>query len=103
MGQENHRIEMHFQQMMEKAEELLTLANELSHVADRDIISINEHVRSGWTGNSADVYQKKIEKLYNQVLAQAAGLRATAGILQGSAKVLYNIERKGMEIFGKKG
>ena len=91
-----------FQDTFQKVREIEALSVKVKNIAIQRTDAISENVSSVWTGDAANRYQKKINKLSTKIKKRANALETNAAGLKSSATRLKRAEEYAQSLFSKK-
>ena len=88
-------IDIDYNDVIRKAKRLEELADELESLAASQMQSVVDKVpRAGsWTGTAAEMYQRKVRTVKDQIKAHAQSLRGKAKSLRGTAENYQRLEQ----------
>nr|WP_300167678.1 WXG100 family type VII secretion target [uncultured Flavonifractor sp.] len=92
------QIEFDFEQARKQANRLDDIADQLEHLAKKQIERYNQELPSYWRGKSASLFQKKQDEMKKNVLQSARELRQQAECIRRIARLLYEAEMAALEI-----
>lgn len=92
------QIEINFKNIMEKADKLEGLSEEISKAAKHDLNEVLNNIGANWTGENASAYLSKGGLLKNNLERTALELLSVASSLRSAAKKMYQAEMNAIEI-----
>lgn len=93
-------IEVDYQNMLEKADQLENLAKDLQKISNQDLQKVQSGVNQCWHGSAAELYKKKLGIYSQQVASHALAFLVLARALRGAAKKYQDLEHIANSIFG---
>lgn len=90
-------IQIEFHQVINQARELEDCANELQHI-QRQIDTLVNDLRSGWAGESAELYFEKCGLLANKLGNSQRNLDQTASVIRRSARIYRDAELEAIRL-----
>lgn len=90
-------IQIEYRQVINQAEKLEGCANEI-HDLQRQIETLMNDLRSGWSGDSAELYLQKCNELSRKLGQSEKNLDQTAGVIRRSAKAYRDAELAALEL-----
>ena len=90
-------IQIEFQQVINQARELEDCADELQQI-QRQIESLVDNLRSGWAGESAELYFEKCGLLSNKLATSQRNLDQTANVIRRSARIYRDAELAAIQL-----
>lgn len=91
-----------FRDTFNKVKRIEQLSNQVNRIATRTVDGIGENIPSVWTGDGADRYQKKLNKINARIKKRAQDLNKNARGLEASANRLKKAEEYAKTLFSKK-
>lgn len=95
------KIEMDYQNMIQKAARLEELSRQLKIILDNDLGGIQKNVRSAWKGSSGELYQQKLNKLTANIQSQINALNQNARGIRTAAEKMKRVEQAALARFKK--
>lgn len=85
-------IQLNYQQAINQAKSLETLAGELRSLANRNMESTISELSGSWTGDNAKEFIVKAEKAQSDLLKNATALENAADVIRQSAENIRKAE-----------
>lgn len=95
-------MQVDFQDSLRKAQQISQLSGEVRTTAQSNIDDIEKNIPSVWSGDGADKYRKKINKISTRVKNRADMLQRNASGLKTSANRMKRAEEYALSLFSKK-
>lgn len=95
-------IELNYQDTINKADELGSLASEIKGICTNNLSDINNSCSSIWKGDASISYQKKLGQIQSKIEKRAKSLENTANSLGGVARRLKQAEDYAKSLFHNK-
>ncbi len=91
-------IEFDFRKVMNQAEQIDGIANQLDHLSGNRFDSIMQEISANWKGDSASLYVSKGESLQGNMNDTVSELRSIASDIRLIAKRLYIAEMAALAV-----
>ena len=90
-------IQIEYQQVINQAAKLEECANDMQEL-QRQIETLMNNLRSGWSGESAELYLQKCDALAGKLSQSEKNLDQTARVIRKSAKAYRDAELAALEL-----
>lgn len=87
---------------LRKAEQISQLSKDVSGVVSGELEAISTGVPTVWTGDGAQKYQRKLDKINQRINNRAKSLKSTAVGVRASAIRIQRAEAYALSLFQKK-
>ena len=91
-------IRFHFQQALNQADKLESIADNLEGRAGNKLSSSISDLSGAWRGSNAKQFLRKEDALADDIRRSANQLRDIAGDIKRIAKIVYNAEMEALRI-----
>lgn len=98
MAKSSFEIRMDYNRAIAQANSLEQIAEEMRSSAENEMQDCMSQIAYNWTGNNAEAYLAKCEKLKQSIRKTAAKLERTADTIRRIAKNTYNAEMRALAL-----
>lgn len=100
---DNSTIYMNYNDTLSKASELRELAQRLQDTTAKPLEDTADNLGTVWTGDTAELYRRKLQRLSSTFSSRANVLNGFAGGLESSAERLRKVEELAISLFNRNG
>lgn len=84
-------IKIEYNQIINQATKLGNCSDDLANIA-RELDQLIDSLRTGWAGESADIYFGKCNELYAKIKRASLDLDTTSSVIKRTAKIYRDTE-----------